>query len=206
VDEDFEAAVTGWLDRVCDGPVGGELTAFVAETEPHTAAVSCGQKLLQLLGPGVPDVYQGTELWDDSLVDPDNRRRVDFATRRRLLDEIDSAPTKFRVVRTALQLRRTRPDSFVGGAYVPLLASGPAARHLVAFGRGPTSNELDVIACASRHTVSLARSGWDGTVLDLPDGQWSELLSGRSFSGRVGVADLLKELPVAALVRDPDPV
>ena len=202
VDEEFETAVDRWLDTVFDGPVADELTAFVAELEPHVAAVSCGQKLLQLLGPGVPDVYQGTELWDDSLVDPDNRRPVDFDARRRLLDEPDAAPTKFRIVRTALQLRRARPDSFVGGAYVPLVASGPAADHLVAFGRGPAADELDVIACASRNTVSAARSGRDGTVLDLPPGQWSDLLSGRSFSGRIDVAELFTDLPVAALVRE----
>ncbi|SUE14383.1 maltooligosyl trehalose synthase [Rhodococcus gordoniae] len=201
VDEEFEAAVDGWLDAIFDGPVAGELTSFVAEVEPHVAAVSCGQKLLQLLGPGVPDVYQGTELWDDSLVDPDNRRPVDFDARRRLLDAPDSAPAKFTLVRTALRLRRERPESFVGGAYVPILATGPAAEHLLAFGRGPAPDDLDVLAVSARHTVALSRSGWKDTALHLPDGEWSDALTGRTFTGPVRIVDLLDPLPVAALVR-----
>ncbi|EHK81292.1 malto-oligosyltrehalose synthase [Rhodococcus pyridinivorans] len=201
VDEEFETAVGSWLDAVIDGPVAGELTAFVTEVEPHVAAVSCGQKLLQLLGPGVPDVYQGTELWDDSLVDPDNRRPVEFDVRRRLLDAPDSAPAKFTIVRTALRLRRERPASFVGGAYVPVLATGPAAEHLLAFGRGPAPDDLDVLAVASLRTVALSRSGWKDTTVDLPDGDWSDALTRRSFTGRVRVADLLDSQPVAALVR-----
>ncbi|WP_308196995.1 malto-oligosyltrehalose synthase [Rhodococcus sp. CH91] len=205
VDEEFEDAVARWLDTVCEGPVARDLTDFVSALEPHVAAVSWGQKLLQLLGPGVPDVYQGTELWDDSLVDPDNRRPVDFDLRRRLLDESDSAPTKFRIVRTALQVRRSRPDSFVGRAYTPLLASGPAAGHLLAFARGANPDTLDVIACASRHTVSLSRTGWGATVLELPEGRWTDLLSGETFSGRAEAAELFARLPVAALVRDRGP-
>jgi len=202
VDEEFEKAVARWIDAVCDGPVGVELTEFVRVLEPHTSAVSLGQKLLQLLGPGIPDVYQGTELWDDSLVDPDNRRPVDFEARRRLLDDPEAAPAKFTVVRSALRLRRERPASFVGGAYVPILASGPAAEHLLAFGRGPTPDDPDVLALASRRTVALSRTGWRDTVVDLPEGRWSEALTGRTFSGRVRLAELLSPLPVAALVRE----
>ncbi len=112
------------------------MTEFVTDLEPHLSSDALGQKLLQLLGPGIPDVYQGTELWDDSLVDPDNRRPVDFTVRRRLLDTPE-APVKFTVVRAALRLRRERPASFVGGAYVPIRATGSAARHVLAYGRGP---------------------------------------------------------------------
>ncbi len=202
VDTEFEAAVNNWIDAVCDGPVGAALTELVAELEPHVAAVSLGQKLLQLLGPGVPDVYQGTELWDDSLVDPDNRRPVDFGTRRRLLDEPDSAPAKFAVVQKALRVRRDRPDSFVGGAYVPVFAVGPAAENILAFGRGPSADDLDVLALSLRHTVDLAATGWGETVLDLPLGSWTDVLSGRRFSGTVRPAEVFAVLPVAALVRD----
>jgi len=202
VDTEFEAAVNNWIDSVCNGPVGEALTELVVGLEPHVAAVSLGQKLLQLLGPGVPDVYQGTELWDDSLVDPDNRRPVDFAVRRQLLAESDSAPTKFTVVRKALRLRRDRPESFVGGAYVPMFAVGPGADNVLAFGRGPSAEDLDVLALSVRHTVALAATGWGDTVLPLPLGSWTDAFSGRRFSGTVRPADLFAALPVAALVRD----
>lgn len=198
-DERFETAVAAWIDSVIDGPVNDELTAFVGTVAPHAEAVSLGQKLLQLLGPGIPDVYQGTELWDDSLVDPDNRRPVDFGVRRRHLADPDAAPAKFRVVREALRLRRARPASFVGGAYVPLLAAGPAAGHVLAFGRGPAAGHLDVVAVAVLHTVPLDESGWEGTYLDLPAGTWTDRPTGRYLSGRVPMSEIVASLPVAAL-------
>src|SRR4029077_17968155 len=86
-DSDFESAVHTWLDAVIDGPVAVELAAVVARLDAHSHRDALGQKLIQLTAPGVPDVYQGTELWDDSLVDPDNRRPVDFARRAALLRE-----------------------------------------------------------------------------------------------------------------------
>lgn len=199
VDAEFEAAIERWLDTVCDGPVGGELARFVGKIDRHAVAVSSGQKLLQLLGPGVPDVYQGTELWDDSLVDPDNRRPVDFEERRRRLSGSGSAATKFEVVRTALRVRRERPESFVSGAYVPLFAEGTGREHVVAFGRGPSAEAVDVIAVASRHTVTLAETGWADTVLELPAGEWTDRLSGRTFEGRIRMDELLSDSYVAAL-------
>jgi (1->4)-alpha-D-glucan 1-alpha-D-glucosylmutase len=200
IDEEFENAVLTWLHTVCDGPCGAGMSEFAAGLEPHFSSDALGQKLLQLLGPGIPDVYQGTELWDDSLVDPDNRRLVDYAERRRLLDA-DDAPAKFAVVRAALQLRRERPASFVGGVYVPLRAAGPAAHHVLAYGRGPGADEVDVVAAASRHTVSLGADGWGDTVLALPPGEWIDRLTGRRCTGRVRLGELVAELPVAVLSR-----
>ncbi len=126
VDVEFEGSVLAWLDSVCDGPCGAGMSEFVTGLEPHFSSDALGQKLLQLLGPGIPDVYQGTELWDDSLVDPDNRRTVDYSVRRRLL-HTDEVPPKFAVVRAALRLRRERPASFVGGA--TCLCVPPVLRH-----------------------------------------------------------------------------
>jgi (1->4)-alpha-D-glucan 1-alpha-D-glucosylmutase len=200
VDVEFEGSVLAWLDAVCDGPCSTGMTEFVTDLEPHLSSDALGQKLLQLLGPGIPDVYQGTELWDDSLVDPDNRRPVDFTVRRRLLDTPE-APVKFTVVRAALRLRRERPASFVGGAYVPIRATGSAARHVLAYGRGPRADDVDVVAVALRHTVSLHRTGWGDTALDLPPGSWSDLLTGRQVSGQVRLDDLVARFPVAALGR-----
>ena len=101
-----------WLDAVIDGPVAKELTATGGAARRRTpAATALGQKLLALTVPGVPDVYQGTELWEDSLVDPDNRRPVDYAARRARWTAL-SHP-KMRVVTAALRLRRDRPDTFL---------------------------------------------------------------------------------------------
>ena len=104
---EFEHKVHHWLDDVIDGPVATELTSLVGRLDEHARNDSLGQKLVQLTAPGVPDIYQGTELWDDSLVDPDNRRPVDFAARREALSA--SADPKIRAVAAALRLRRDRP-------------------------------------------------------------------------------------------------
>lgn len=193
-DRDFESAVRDWLDAVLDGPVAAELTALVARVDPHARSDSLGQKLLSLTAPGVPDVYQGTELFEDSLVDPDNRRPVDYAARRVALRDLDNA--KLRVVRAALRLRRERPRTFLEGGYRPVLADGSAGAHLTAFLRGD-----DVLVAVSRWTVKLADSGWGDTELTLPDGTWTDRLTGRVLTGTVSAADLFTELPVALLER-----
>ena len=193
-DVEFEAAVHDWLDAVLDGPVAVELTAALARLDEHARADALGQKLVALTAPGIPDVYQGTELWEDSLVDPDNRRPIDYSLRR---DELaaDSHP-KMRVVRAALQLRRQRPDTFLSGGYRPVPADGASAEHVVAFMRGD-----DVLVAVSRWTVRLADNGWGDTTLALPDGLWNDVLSGSTHAGEVPAGELFGALPVALLVR-----
>ena len=193
--EEFEAAVHQWLDDVVDGPVGVELTGLVGQLGADGMCDALGQKLLALTVPGVPDVYQGTELFDDSLVDPDNRRPVDYARRREALSARNDA--KMCVVAAALRLRRARPDTFLSGGYTPVLAEGPGAEHLVAFLRGD-----DVLVAVSRYTVRLSETGWDHTFLTLPDGQWTDAITGHRYSGRLDVSELFNESPVALLVRD----
>jgi (1->4)-alpha-D-glucan 1-alpha-D-glucosylmutase len=193
-DETFESAVHTWIDALIDGPVATELTALVASLDRHAQGDALGQKLFSLTVPGVPDVYQGTELWDDSLVDPDNRRPVDYAARRAALAEL-SHP-KIRVVREALQLRRRRPETFLAGGYAPVFASGAAAEHVVSFTRGD-----DVLVAAGRWTTRLGETGWGETTLTLPAGSWTDLLTGRVYTGSVLIGDLFAELPVALLER-----
>jgi len=205
VDTEFESALHAWLDAVLDGPVASSMTELVTGLAPNGWSNSLGQKLLQLAGPGVPDVYQGTELWEDSLVDPDNRREVDYAVRAALLSSVDSpavdasGAAKLLVVSRALQLRQERPASFVGGTYAPVLAEGAAALHVIGFSRGPADGEPDVIALATRLSVSL--DGWDTTTVPLPPGQWTDRLTGARHSGDVQVGTALAQLPVALLVR-----
>jgi (1->4)-alpha-D-glucan 1-alpha-D-glucosylmutase len=193
-DPDFEGAVHGWLDDVLDGPVVRELTNLVVRLNSHAENDALGQKLLSLTSPGIPDVYQGTELWDDSLVDPDNRREVDYTARRDALKSLRH--TKLRVVTAALQLRRARSDTFLRGDYHPVLATGSGADHVVAFRRGE-----DVLVAVTRWTVQLEQTGWGDTAITLPRGPWTNALTDAVVSGTVPTAELFAELPVALLER-----
>ncbi|MFS0884446.1 malto-oligosyltrehalose synthase [Aeromicrobium sp. 179-A 4D2 NHS] len=205
-DEAFEEAVADWPRRVRD-ELGEQIDDFVARIAAPGWSNSLSQKLVQLTMPGVPDVYQGTELWDFSLVDPDNRREVDHGLRRELLDrsrgdlpEVDaSGAAKLLLVQRTLRLRRDRPELFRG--YRPLAADGPAADHLLAYARSE-----DLVVLATRLPAGLERAGgWGDTTLELPDGSWTDVLTGSSADGgRVQLAAVLGRYPVALLVRGED--
>jgi (1->4)-alpha-D-glucan 1-alpha-D-glucosylmutase len=182
------------------GQLHDDVAGFVARVERPGRSNALTAALVQLTMPGVPDTYQGGELWDLSLVDPDNRRPVDFARRSELLTRLDDGwrpdrddpegAAKLLVVSRALRLRRDRPGLFSG--YAPVTADGPAAEHAVAFDRG------GAVAVGTRLPVRLERDGgWRDTTLALP--AVTDVLTGRSFTGTVRVADLLAEHPVALL-------
>jgi (1->4)-alpha-D-glucan 1-alpha-D-glucosylmutase len=202
VDEAYETAVHAAVDAAYDEPqLRTAWDDLVAAVTPHGWTNALGQKLVQLTMPGVPDVYQGTELWDDSLVDPDNRRPVDFDHRRALLAQVrqshppvdESGAAKLWVTTQALHARREHPELFTG--YTPLRASGPAADHLVAFDRG------GALTLATRLPVGLAAAGgWLDTALELP-GRFVDTLTGREHEGTVPVAEVLDRYPVALLLR-----
>ena len=196
-DEKFESAVHSWLDTVTAGDIAAELTGLVRRLDPHGRSDALAQKLVQLTAPGIPDVYQGTELWDDSLVDPDNRRAVDYGIRRSALAAFEHP--KLRVVAEALRLRRRRAETFLTGAYTPMFADGAAREHLIAFRRAG-----DVITAVSRWTVRLDEIGWGDTMLALPPGDWTDVLTGRGTSGDASAAELFADLPVALLERADD--
>jgi (1->4)-alpha-D-glucan 1-alpha-D-glucosylmutase len=203
-DAEFEKAVHAVVDRAYDDPaVHRPLAAFIERITPHGWSNSLAQKLVQLTMPGVPDVYQGSEIWDDSLVDPDNRRPVDFGALRARLDELDAADTpppvdgtgaaKLWLVSRVLRLRRSRPELFHG--YEPVTVRGAAAEHAVAFDRG------GAITVATRLPAGLERDGgWRDTAITLPAPATDEL-TGRAFAGDVPLADLLVRYPVALLAR-----
>ncbi len=175
-----------------------------------------GQKLVQLAMPGVPDVYQGCELVDLSLVDPDNRRDVDFDDRRARLARLDAGAKpadlddeKLLVTSRVLRARREHPEWFRGdgSAYVAIPTSTGNA---VAFGRGvagAAGPDVRAVAVATRLPVALDRhGGWGEHSLALPEGTWRDLLSGRETPGStVRLADVLADLPVAFLVRASSP-
>ncbi|MBS3780659.1 MAG: malto-oligosyltrehalose synthase, partial [Desulfovermiculus sp.] len=184
-----------------------ELTALVQKIEHAGYVNSLSQTLLKMTCPGIPDMYQGTELWDFSLVDPDNRRPVDYSLRRSLLQElaglsvqdiVDRMPEglpKLWLIHQALHLRRQMPDSFdSSGGYEPLSPRGSKAAHALAFVRGG-----QVISLCPRLPLSLAGQ-WENTVLDLPEGTWHNLLNNITITGRTQyVHDLLNDFPVALL-------
>ncbi|HYH33842.1 MAG TPA: malto-oligosyltrehalose synthase [Nocardioides sp.] len=209
-DEDYEAAVHAAVDAAFD-----DERAAAVLTELLDAVVDPGwsnalaAKLVGLTAPGVPDVYQGSELWEQSLVDPDNRRPVDFASRSAALPELeggglvggpaDDGRAKLLLTTTALRLRRDRPELFT--TYRPLTADGAAAGHVLAFDRG------GAVTVVTRLPHGLAsRGGWGGTVLPLPAGRWRDTLTQRVFTseGTVPVGDLLGDLPVALLEALPE--
>jgi (1->4)-alpha-D-glucan 1-alpha-D-glucosylmutase len=204
-DPEYESMVATFAELVLDDDeLTGQIAAFVTALDGDARVNSLGAKLVQLTMPGVADTYQGCELAGWSLVDPDNRRPVDFARRREMLAALDDgAPAdgldaeKLLVTATALRLRRACPDWFTGAGYSPLAADGPASEHAVAFARGPA------VTVATRLPATLRqRGGWAGTTLPLPPGPaYQDLLTGATHPGpRPRLADLTERHPVALLV------
>jgi (1->4)-alpha-D-glucan 1-alpha-D-glucosylmutase len=207
-DEAYERAVRGFARQTLEDPeFVGAVEDFVRPLVLPGRVNSLAQTLLKLAAPGVPDLYQGSELWDASLVDPDNRRPVDFLWRRRLLAGLEGGKAeeiwsrqeaglpKLWLVQRALDLRRRRPDLFgVSAAYEALRASGEGQAHVVAFARGGGA-----IAIAPRLVLGLD-AGWGDTLLPLPPGSWRDVLSGAEHgSGAIPLAELLARFPVALL-------
>ncbi len=206
----FEAA----LEKFIGGVLGDEafiadLEAFLAPLQRPARISSLSLTLLKLTAPGIPDIYQGTELWDFSLVDPDNRRPVDYALRRKLLGELDrmcadrilaraeEGLPKLWVIRQALRARNARPESFgAESSYEPLWASGPKASHVIAFQRG-----TDVITITPRLLASVGE--WGATVLEIPGGHWRNQFTGELLNGgKLEIAALFEKFPVALLTHE----
>jgi (1->4)-alpha-D-glucan 1-alpha-D-glucosylmutase len=205
----YEEAVAAFTTAVVDDPV------FVADLEAFLDAhqivargreTSLAQTALLVTAPGVPDVYQGTELWDLSLADPDNRRPVDHEVRARLLRELLDAPpevalahladggTKLWLLAQLLRHRRLDPAPYRSARYAPLAAHGPKERHVVAFERA------GLAVVVPRLLVGLD-GAWRGTTVSLPPGPWRDVLTGDvQTGGERAVAELLARFPAAVLV------
>ncbi len=216
-DDDYEAALHDYAAALVDDTVVAAAVQRVVDevTEPgwitSSAMLAC-----KLTAPGVPDTYQGTELWDRSLVDPDNRRDVDHDRRARLLAELRDPPSptellaradeglpKLWLLRQALAVRREQPAAVgTDGTYSPLWPVGPRSDHLIAFVRGGR-----VATVAPLRVRGLGRRfpdwDWAGTRIELPAGRWSDRLTGHCHDGGpVELASLLAAFPVALLVRE----
>ncbi|HLW25268.1 MAG TPA: malto-oligosyltrehalose synthase [Steroidobacteraceae bacterium] len=199
----FVEAVLGKADFIAS------LEAFIAPLIEPGRINSLAQTLIKTMAPGVPDFYQGTELWDLSLVDPDNRRPVDFAARAHLLRrcrELDARGAvadwseglpKLWMIQRVLTLRRARPADFSrDSAYQPLVAQGSHLGNLFAFRRGE-----NLIAVVPRFSMTL-KGDWQDTRLPLPRGRWRNVFTEAMLEGGVAPAELFGSFPVAVLMRD----
>ena len=226
-DLEYEDAARSFLYTImADGRFISEASALAHRIGPAGAVNGLAQTLLKLTVPGVPDIYQGAEFWDQSMVDPDNRRRVDFARRIAALDAAEppvalakhwrDGRVKQAVIRSTLDLRRKRPELFARGEYRPLEVMGPLARHVVAFARSGTNAHCIVVVprlsgrlLGLADTEPLPQAGevrplmipadvWRETTLHLPDD-----LVGRRMRDRVSdrdVSPLCRRLQLAKIL------
>jgi (1->4)-alpha-D-glucan 1-alpha-D-glucosylmutase len=226
-DAAYERAVRGWIRAVLAAANAGfrhDLESFVHAVAPAGVVNSLAALVLRATAPGIPDVYQGTELWNLSMVDPDNRRPVDFERLAGLPAELDAAAPgelaaswrdgriKLHVLRRCLALRRERPELFARGSYVPLEVTGRRRGNVVAFAR--RDGRSWSVTLVPRLVAGLVRGGrlpvgerpWPATIVHLParaPDAWTDVLTGepiRAEDGAVRVAEAFGTFPVAVLV------
>jgi (1->4)-alpha-D-glucan 1-alpha-D-glucosylmutase len=207
---DYDDALREFIEGLLnDQDFKADLEQFVRPLIEPGRVNSLAQTLIKLTAPGVPDFYQGTELWDLSLVDPDNRRPVDYALRRRLLSElegmrveeiwsrIDEGLPKLWIISQTLKLRRSRKLLDPESSYHPLVARGEKSAQVVAFARGERA-----ITVVPRLVIKLGGT-WGDTVLELHGGRWYNAFTNETLSGdEIAVAKLLHRFPVALLCQE----
>jgi (1->4)-alpha-D-glucan 1-alpha-D-glucosylmutase len=209
---EFENALKLFIERILAS------TEFVSELEVFVTRVllpgrvnGLTQTLLKCTAPGVPDTYQGSEIWDLHLVDPDNRGPIDYLSRKAMLSELeagisveeimsrmDSGMPKLWVLYKTLHLRCDKPEWFGReAAYSPLPVAGAKQAHLIAFSRGDSISVL-----APRWNVKLG-GGFGSATVQLPQGTWSNVFTGEKVNGGITRAQqLFRRFPAALLVRD----
>lgn len=206
---EYEASIRDFIAEILANPEFTQsLAQFAGGLIGPGRTNSLAQTLIKLTAPGVPDFYQGSELWDLSLVDPDNRRPVDYDLRRSLLTGLADAPVeevvkdwesgrpKLWLIARVLRLRREHPEWFdASSSYVPATARGARAGHILGFLRAGS-----VFTLVPRFTAFL-QNDWRDTLVPLPAGVWKDAFTGRQWMGGVAPSDLFQAFPVALLVR-----
>jgi (1->4)-alpha-D-glucan 1-alpha-D-glucosylmutase len=221
-DAEYEAALERFVTDSLGSPLfRKELDEAVPRLAHLGRLVALGMTLIKVASPGVPDYYQGTELWDFSLVDPDNRRPVDYGVRSRLLDELekrtpspsellaslDDGRAKLHVIRQGLALRKTHAAVFHEGEYRALAADGGYEENVIAFSLSAGARGIVAIAprvFANKLGEKRAPIGdfWGEAGLSLPEGQFLDVMTQREHpGGRRRMSELLAEFPVALLVK-----
>jgi (1->4)-alpha-D-glucan 1-alpha-D-glucosylmutase len=207
-DPDYDATLQSFVRGCLDDPrFVQEVEGFVDEIVDAGYVNSLAQTLVKLTAPGVPDIYQGSELWDFSLVDPDNRRPVDYPARRELLGRVESmtgaqawearasgAP-KMLVITRALRLVKQHPEIFAGGDYEPIPVADDASEHVLGYVRSGR------VATVIPRLWTTGRDRFDEMRLELV-GRWRNLFDGAVVSGNVSAAELWRDFPVALLVKE----
>lgn len=236
-DTEYEDAYVSFVESILTPTEANaffrELRRFQAKIAHYGVFNSLSQTLLKIAAPGVPDFYQGTELWDFNLVDPDNRRPVDFEHRRLLLREIrdrvetdilaligdllatkEDGRVKLFLVYQALNARKENADLFQKGTYIPLGVTGKFRKHIAAFARRYSSAwSVTVVprfltAVVADGGLPLGREVWYDTRVTLPEhapSAWRNALSGRSLSSSriLWAGEVLEHFPVALLISEP---
>jgi (1->4)-alpha-D-glucan 1-alpha-D-glucosylmutase len=237
-EDKYEGAVEHYIDAALADPTFvAEMAAWAARIAPAGYCNALSRLVVHLTAPGTPDVYQGDELWNFTLVDPDNRRPVDFAARQGALDRVDAALArgdahaecadmllgiadgrlKLHLTRSALRVRRERPEAFLRGTYTPLAGRGERHRHAFAFMRGV--NGEAVVTAVTRLPVSLSGTqgvptglAWGDSAIIFPPGRdvprrWRCAFTGLTVQAKEtedGIALLAREvfltLPVALFI------
>src|SRR5437867_3240108 len=222
VNEDYERRVLLFIDLLYANKTF--LSSFVQFQEKIAyfgALSSLSQLVLKITSPGVPDFYRGTEVWDLSLADPDNRRRVDFAARAQMLEELKKharpkellkhwgdGRLKMYVIWKLLNFRLSHADLFLHGDYIPLRVTGSRQNHIIAFAR--RLHDQWCVAAVPRLLSKLIRHGspplgqkiWNDTMIELPTNlpaQWTDVLTGQELSTPLSASALFSTLPVATI-------
>lgn len=226
--EEYEDAAKSFTQILLnkDGAGRGMMRAFLRKIGDFAILNSLNQLVLKCCCPGVPDIYQGTELWDFSFVDPDNRRPVDYRQRALLLRELklvenagelwsrrESGDIKLWLCSKLLCLRNSRPNLFGEGTYFPLAVEGMGKEHILAFCRSYQNQQIIVVlglglgALASGQDVSLELIDWKDTRVLLPENYgtcYRDLLSGRALDfgtrGDVDIRTLFSTIALTVLV------
>ncbi len=235
-DTGYEEALCRFIDRLLmtpekDDPFMADFLSFAKKISRFGVYNSLSQSLIKITAPGIPDFYQGTELFDFSLVDPDNRRAVDFTRRKKLLEEIRSRQLpgpparpdgrrkkedydrmKLYLVFAGLQVRKQRPALFGTGRFLPLYADGRFADHVVAFARIHGSQYS--LTAVPRWLTTVAPDGrepigevWEDTALTLSDGfptTWTNAVSGEryNFGETLPLEEIFGQFPAALLTAE----
>ncbi len=206
----YEEALESFIENICkDNEFINSLESFISLILKPARISSLSQILIKYTAPGIPDLYQGAELWEIVLVDPDNRRAIDYEFRQNIftqmekmsskeaLEHLDTGLTKMFVLHQCLKVRRENQECFgADSSYTPLEISGAKAGNIIGFRR----NER-IITIAPRLLLGL-QNDWQDTLLKLPAGRWTNVFSSQTFENVIEIKNLLSDFPLALLIKE----